>query len=76
MSVSCQHPMRIFGIGMTCNDRIALIVVLKWLSFLQVLEHEKIRFLFFYGQDGEDRTRDLTVPHLTSCLLRHCEEVD
>ena len=30
----------------------------------------------FYGKDGEDRTRDLTVHKLTSCLRRHCEEVD
>ena len=34
MSVPCQYPMRLFGLGMTCNDRIALIVVLiKWFSF-------------------------------------------
>ena len=44
---------------------------------LQVLlEHEKIPFFAFYGKDGEDRTRDLTVHNLTSCLRRHCEEVD
>ena len=43
---------------------------------LQVLEHEKIPFLPFYGKDGEDRTRDLTVHNLTSCRRRHCEEVD
>ena len=45
---------------------------------LQALQHEKIPFVFsFYGKDGEDRTRDLTVHNLTSCLRRHCrEEVD
>ena len=44
--------MRLFGIGVTCNDRVALIVV------LQVLEREKIPSLFFsfYGKDVEDRT--------------------
>ena len=29
MSVPCQYPMRLFGIGVTCSDRIALIIVLK-----------------------------------------------
>ena len=29
MSFPCQYPMRLFGILMTCNDRIALIVVFK-----------------------------------------------
>ena len=52
--------MQLFVIGVTCNDRIALIAVFKWLS-LQVLEREKIPFFSFYGKDGEDRTRDLTV---------------
>ena len=32
-------------------------------------------FFSFYGKDGEDRTRDLTVHNLTSCLRRHFEEV-
>ena len=57
---------------------IALIVVIKCLSFfLQVLEREKILFfLLFSGKDGENRTSDLTVHNVTSCLRRHCEEVD
>ena len=75
MSVPCQYPMRLFGIGVTCNDRIALlIVVFKWLSFTGSWTWENP--FFFYGKDGEDRTRDLTVHNLTSCLRRHCEEVD
>ena len=32
MSVPCQYPKRLFGIGMTCNNRIALIVF-KWFEF-------------------------------------------
>ena len=61
MSVPCPYPMRLFGIGVTCNDRIALIVVFKWLS-LTGLKREKIPFSSsFYGKDGENRTRDLTV---------------
>ena len=55
---------------------IALIVVFKWLSFTG-FEHEKIPFFFlFSGKDGENRTSNLTVHNLTSCLRRHCEEVD
>ena len=75
MSVPCQYPMRLFGIGVTCNDRIALIVFSKWLSFTGswTWEHP---FFTFYGKDGEDRTRGLTVHNLTSCLRPHCEEVD
>ena len=59
-----------------CNDRIALTVVLsKWV--LQVFEHEIIPFFHsFCGKDGGDPTRDLTVHNFTSCLRRHCEEVD
>ena len=65
--------------GVTCNDRIALIVVLKWSSFtgssLNMIKY--LFFFYFYGKDGEDRTRDLTAVHnLTSCLRRHSEEVD
>ena len=75
MSVPCHYPVRLFGIGMTCNNRIALIVVLSG-SVLQVLERDKIPFFYFFGKDGEDRTRDLTVHNLTSCLQRHCQEVD
>ena len=48
-----------YGIGVTCNDRIALIVV-KWLSFTDSSFYEK-----------EDRTRGLTVHYLTPCLRRH-----
>ena len=56
---------------------IALIVVCQVVEFLQVLEREKIPFLFSLpGKDGENRTGDLTVHNLTSCLRRHCEEVD
>ena len=45
MSVPCQYPMRLFGIGVTCSDRIALIVVFKWFEFYRFfLEHEKIPF--------------------------------
>ena len=56
---------------------IALIVVFQVVRVLQVLEREKIPFFFlFSGKDGENRTSDLTVHNLTSCLRRHCEEVD
>ena len=75
MSVPCQYPMRRFGIGVTCNDCIALIVVFKWWSFTGSRTRE-YPFFFFYGKDGEDRTRDLTVHNLTSCRRRHCEDVD
>ena len=43
---------------------------------LQVLEHEKIFFFSFYGKEGEDRTGEVTVHNIASCLRRHCEEVD
>ena len=45
-SISCQYPMRLFGIGITCNDRIALIVVFKWFEFYRFF-NEKIPFFFF-----------------------------
>ena len=77
MSVPCQYPMRLFGIGVTCNGRIALIVF-KWLSFTGSWTSENPLFFFPFtgGKTVKDRTRRLTVHNLTSCLRRHCEEVD
>ena len=37
---------------------------------------KKSLFFSFYGKDGEDRTRDLTVYNLKSSLRRHCKEED
>ena len=75
MSVPYQYPMRFFGIGVTCNNRIALIVDLSgW--FLQVVERETIPFYLFLREDGDYRTRDLTGHNLTFFLWRHGEEVN
>ena len=41
MSIPCQYLMQFFGLGVTCNDRIALIVVFKS-GFYRFLIHEKI----------------------------------
>ena len=76
-----RHPVSnfasdFFGVGVTCNNRTALIVVFKWLSFTGSLTLENPFFFLMYGKDGENQTRDLTVPNLASCLRRHCEEVD
>ena len=53
---------------------LAMIVLLSSLFLsgwvLQVLEHDQIPSFFFNGTDGEDRTCDLTVHNLTSCLRR------
>ena len=67
-----------FGIGATRNDRIALIVVFKWVSLTGSWNIRKSPLFFaFCGKDGEDRTRDFTAVHNpTSCLRRHCDQVD
>ena len=49
-----------FGIGVTGNDRIAIIVFFRVVEFYRFL-NDKIPFFSFCGKDGEDRTRDLTV---------------
>ena len=76
-----RHPVSnfasdFFGVGVTCNNRTALIVVFKWFEFYRFLNIRKSFFFLMYGKDGENQTRDLTVPNLASCLRRHCEEVD
>ena len=75
-----RYPASNFTSDFSVLEWLAMIVLLSSLFLsgrvLQVLEHEKIPFLPFYGKDGEDRTRDLTVHNLTFCLRRHCEEVD
>ena len=45
--------MRLFGIGVTCNDRVALIVVFKWLSFYRLLNMRKSLFILFTGKTGK-----------------------
>ena len=66
MSVSCQYPMRLFGVGMACNDRIALIVVGKWFEFYTFLNMRKS--LFFLNSFFHHTCR-LGFPYISEGLL-------
>ena len=69
-----QHP--IFPPTFRYWSDFAMIVLLSSLSFTGSWTWDTSLFSYFYGKDGEDRTRDLTVHNLTSCLRRHCEEIN
>ena len=43
--------MRLFAIGVTCNDRIALIVVFEVVEFDRFLNVRKSLFYYFYEKD-------------------------
>ena len=45
-------------------------------EFYRFLNMRLSLFFFFYGKGGEDRTRDLIVHNLTTCLRRHCKKID
>ena len=51
-----RHPVSnfasdFFGVGVTCNNRTALIVVFKWFEFYRFLNmNEKIPFFLFTGK--------------------------
>ena len=54
--------MRLFGIGVTCVDRIALIVVFTWFEFYSFLNVKKSLFFLFAA-------KTVTIEPATSLLI-------
>ena len=70
---SIQFYLRLFGIWVTLQLSYCYRRSSKWVSCAGCWTWDIPFFLLL--ENGEDRTRDLIVHNLTSCLRRHCEEV-